>query len=132
MRQAPRLRSHAALIEDTADRSLVERVIDRFTSECLPRLSALPAQVQQLTAEQEDPQAGWKEIPRTVFTLQFVWMETPIEKRLEAEPEIPITSKGPQGTTTPETSSGNETIYESQPDAGGGGFNRGFGPGVAH
>ena len=45
VRQAPRLRRHAALIEDAAGRNVVERVIDRFTSECLPRLSSLPAQI---------------------------------------------------------------------------------------
>jgi 4-aminobutyrate aminotransferase-like enzyme/Ser/Thr protein kinase RdoA (MazF antagonist) len=44
-RHTPRLRSQLALLEDKADRAAAEHVIGRFAADCLPRLSALRAQV---------------------------------------------------------------------------------------
>jgi 4-aminobutyrate aminotransferase-like enzyme/Ser/Thr protein kinase RdoA (MazF antagonist) len=44
-RLAPRLASHLALIEDKADRTLLERIIADFTAGVLPKLDKLRAQV---------------------------------------------------------------------------------------
>ena len=44
-RLAPRLASHLALIEDRADRTLLERIIADFTADVLPKLDSLRAQV---------------------------------------------------------------------------------------
>ncbi|HEV8389371.1 MAG TPA: aminotransferase class III-fold pyridoxal phosphate-dependent enzyme [Dongiaceae bacterium] len=44
-RMAPRLAHHLALIEDAADRALLERIIARFAADALPRLNGLRAQV---------------------------------------------------------------------------------------
>lgn len=44
-RLAPRLASHLALIEDKADRALLERIIAGFAADVLPRLDTLRAQV---------------------------------------------------------------------------------------
>ena len=45
VRHTPRLRPHLALLDDKTDRAAAEHVIDRFTADCLPRLSSLRAQV---------------------------------------------------------------------------------------
>jgi 4-aminobutyrate aminotransferase-like enzyme/Ser/Thr protein kinase RdoA (MazF antagonist) len=44
-RMAPRLAPHLALIEDAADRKLLERIIAHFTTDVLPKLPGLRAQI---------------------------------------------------------------------------------------